>query len=93
MTCTLDGPAAASRYDAWHALLRGRAHRPVTSGWAVDLPIQDARTLVDLVLAEQECCPFLSFTISFAPAAVHLTGTAPDEGLTTLQALLPAPPA
>ena len=46
VACTLNGPAAAIRYDAWHSLLSGRSYRPVAGGWTMDLPLEHARPLV-----------------------------------------------
>jgi MerR family transcriptional regulator, copper efflux regulator len=44
-------------------------------------------TITDLVVAEQECCPFFTFHLAFVGATVQLTAFAPAPAQPLLDAL------
>lgn len=52
------------------------------------MPIARAGRLADLVVAEQQCCPFLTFRITLAGGHVVLDAHAPDGAQALLAGLL-----
>src|SRR5699024_10603515 len=80
VACSL-GPEQGGRVVRWRALLGDAPRVRLGGGVRADLPISSAAELMDLSVAEQECCPFLTFTITLLGRRVALTVTAPPEGM------------
>jgi DNA-binding transcriptional MerR regulator len=90
LACSLGGADHAERIARWHRLLASAQMTSVELGVIVSLPVGVGTELVDLVAAEQECCPFLAFRLDFLGSAVDLSITAPrEEALPFVEALLP----
>lgn len=79
IACSLDGSAYRDRVAEWGRLLAGADIRALPhGGQAARLPADRAGEVAGLVVAEQRCCPFLSFRIDFAGDHVELVVHAPD---------------
>lgn len=86
VACSLTADQYGIRMQDWRALLDGapRAALP-DGGIRVRLPIARAGQLAELVVAEQQCCPFFTFRLTLAGDHVELDAHAPDgvEALVT----------
>ena len=60
----------------------------VARGVLVRLPIAVATSLFELIVAEQQCCPFLGFEIGLTVSELRLTITADDEAYTFIDDLI-----
>ncbi|MGW2205567.1 MerR family transcriptional regulator [Streptomyces sp. NPDC001774] len=81
VACTLDGPALTERTTQWRALATEADHRERTDdGVRLSFPPREglAARIADLAAAEQNCCPFLDFTLHLTPPSLHLTVEAPE---------------
>jgi MerR family copper efflux transcriptional regulator len=88
IACSLDGDAYGDRIEEWRRLLDGAEVEQLPDGGrAARLPANRAAALAQLVVAEQQCCPFFSFRLTFAGAHIELVAHAP-EGAETLAAAL-----
>lgn len=88
IACSLDGAAHAGRMREWRELLScSEVRRLAGGGYAAQLPVELAEDATRLVVAEQRCCPFLSFQLTFAGSGIELTAHAP-EGAEALVAAL-----
>ena len=90
VACSLTGSGQAARVAEWHAVLGRGVRREVPGGHAVELPRDAADHVFALVLAEQRCCPFLSFDLRLTAATLRLTMTAPGSAAGLLAELLPS---
>ncbi len=88
VACSLSPGDQHARLAQWHALLQDAAVDRSTDGVIIDLPVSTAGQLSELITAEQVCCPFLAFTVSFQPTRLRVTVTAEDPIL--VEDLLPA---
>lgn len=79
IACSLDADAQRERVDAWRALLDEAEHVPDLHGRTVRFPVARAGTVAALAVAEQRCCPFLTFRITIGAGAVELNVVAPAE--------------
>lgn len=88
IACSLDGGQYSDRVERWRQMLGNAPRmRAAGGGVTVQLPVARAGELVDLVVAEQECCPFFDFQLTFAAAHVELTAHAPDTAEHLVDAL------
>lgn len=79
IACSLDTDGYAERIADWRRVLGDADREPFQGGGLkVRLPAVRAGRLVELVLAEQRCCPFLEFQMVFDGAHVELIARAPD---------------
>jgi MerR family copper efflux transcriptional regulator len=78
IACSLEGPEHAQRLARWREQLDGAPIEQVAGGFLVLLPTAAAIPLAELILAEQQCCPFLQFQIEFTAAELRLRITAED---------------
>jgi MerR family copper efflux transcriptional regulator len=86
--CSLDKGEYGDRTEEWGRLLDGaEVERLPDGGRAARLPADRAAALAQLVVAEQQCCGFFSFRLTFAGADIELVAHAP-EGAETLVAAL-----
>ena len=69
------------------AARRAEVEQLPDGGRAARLPADRAATLAQLIVAEQQCCPFFSFRLTFAGAHIELVAQAP-EGAEPLVAAL-----
>jgi MerR family transcriptional regulator, copper efflux regulator len=78
VACSLDGDRYGARTQRWQEVLGG-ATRRVTGGGAVTVrvPVDRLAAVAELVLAEQECCPFLTFGLEVTGPDLDLTVRAP----------------
>lgn len=77
--CSLSAQDHGERTARWQAVL---AHTPierVALGITALVSVDALTELVELVTAEQECCPFLDFQLNFQGRVVELRLTAPNE--------------
>jgi hypothetical protein len=90
IACTLDADSMPDRIAAWNATLgRVRARTPTPDGGRrleLDQSV-DAAQLAALVVAEQQCCQFLSFTITVDHRGTALEVRAPAEADSIVEAL------
>lgn len=79
VACSLDGDDHVERIALWRRFVGDaeREHRP-DGGATVRLPADLAGPLAELVVAEQRCCPFITFDLAFRGAHLELTAHAPD---------------
>ena len=88
IACSLDGGAYGDRIDEWRRLLDGaEVERLPDGGRAVRLPADRAAAVAQLIVAEQQCCPFFSFRLTFAGAHIELVAQAPGGAETLVAAL------
>lgn len=92
VACTLSAGDQRARAGQWHEVL-ARADRrdAIDGGVRVALPISLAATVADLAAAEQQCCPFLTFTLTFTGSALELTVRAPEAAAGLLAELFGLP--
>jgi MerR family copper efflux transcriptional regulator len=76
IACSLAGPEHAQRLARWREMLYGAPRDQVLGGVLVLLPTTAAVPLAELILAEQQCCPFLQFQIGFTSTGLRLAITA-----------------
>jgi len=76
---SLDACAHGERLARWRAVLADAPVDRVARGVIVTLPLAAATLVPELILAEQQCCPFLEFQLGFSAAALRLTITSEDE--------------
>ena len=70
IACRLDGEAFRDRLRALEPLRRAvEERRELEDGWAFRFEgdPERCRALLDFVVEERACCPFLSFELRFAP--------------------------
>lgn len=80
IACSLDAGQHDDRVRRWRQLLGDAPREPAAGGGlTVRLPATRAGELADLVVAEQECCPFFAFRLDFAGGHVELTVRAPGQ--------------
>lgn len=88
IACSLDAAAHRDRMGEWARLLDGaRITTRPDGGRSARLPVDRAGAATRLVVAEQECCPFLSFGLEFAGDEVVLTVGAPGPARDLVAAL------
>jgi hypothetical protein len=93
IACTLRPEVMAGRMDDWDRLLGFVTGRSVIDrGLRLDLadgaPIDE---VVRLAAAEQECCAFLSFSLTIDGRGAGLEVGGPDDALLIVHALFGAP--
>jgi MerR family transcriptional regulator, copper efflux regulator len=78
IACSLDGDGYADRITQWRDLLADAVREPLPDGGiTVRLPADRAGQVAELVVAEQQCCPFFAFGLTFRGPHVALTAHAP----------------
>ncbi|MCX6464015.1 MAG: MerR family transcriptional regulator [Pseudonocardiales bacterium] len=88
IACSLDGDGYADRVAQWRELLGDGVREPLPDGGVtVRLPADRAGRVAELVVAEQQCCPFFAFELTFSGPHVALTAHAPT-GAEPIVALL-----
>lgn len=79
VACSLDGGAYRERIGEWGRLLQGAEVQMTTDGgYVVRLPAGQAERVVQLVVAEQQCCPFFAFQLTFNGPYIDLEAHAPE---------------
>jgi DNA-binding transcriptional MerR regulator len=95
IACTLAASDLAERIAAWADVLRqGRNRSAVAGGVQITLPAEPALVarVAELVALEQQCCSFLTFTLTIsAPAGLLLTATGHEGTLGLVEDLLGQP--
>lgn len=89
IACSLPSQSMQDRLDEWQALLTRVVGRESVDG-GVRLtfgPATPPEDLIRLAAAEQDCCQFLSFTITIDGRGIALEVRAPIDGLPVLHAL------
>lgn len=87
VACSL-GDGMAHRLTEWQQALAGASIRRTPCGLLADLPTASLGRVTALAAAEQECCPFLDFTIALHGPRFTLTITAPEDAAVLLDALV-----
>jgi MerR family copper efflux transcriptional regulator len=79
LACSLTGADQVNRGTAWHDILRTASivRRPL--GVTITLPSQSAGALAELIVAEQDCCPFFEFGLAFHGSTIEVTIRVPSE--------------
>ena len=72
-SCSLGGPEYLDRIATWHNLLVEAHVAPTADGFVATLALAQAAALTDVIVAEQSCCSFLQFTVTFTSTDVCLT--------------------
>jgi DNA-binding transcriptional MerR regulator len=94
IACTLAGAAMPDRRAEWQAILAGARSRTHSSDGALRVELDDAIALAELsrlVMAEQECCAFLSFAITVDARGIALEVRAPDGAADVVATVLGVP--
>ena len=78
-SCSLGGQEYRDRVAAWHGLLTDAEVTPTADGFSANLPLTEAAALTDVIVAEQSCCSFLQFTVTFISTHVLLTVAGPAD--------------
>lgn len=78
-TCSLGSGEYRDRIAAWHDLLADVHVAPIADGFVATLPLAHASALTDLIVAEQSCCSFLKFTVTFTSTDARVTVTGPAD--------------
>lgn len=92
IVCTLDADRIPNRIDEWNALLAGDSVTAVDGGVRVELGDDvDVADLVRLVVAEHDCCRFLSFRITIDDRGPALEVVAPPDAIDLVHAAFGAP--
>lgn len=73
--CTLDAGDRHDRIDQWHRELAQSSARRVQGGIVITAHSEQAGVLARLASAEQRCCAFLDFTLTFSGHQVCLAVT------------------
>lgn len=79
VACSLEEGHYRERITQWRALLEDCRREPAISGMRATLPADRAPALTELVLAEQSCCGFLNFSLTFDGPTISLTVTGPEH--------------
>jgi MerR family transcriptional regulator, copper efflux regulator len=88
VACSLDAGAYRDRIDEWDNLLDGAEVTVLRDGGrSARIPAERAGDATRLAVAEQRCCPFLSFGLEFAGDRVVLTARAPEQARELVDAL------
>jgi DNA-binding transcriptional MerR regulator len=91
IACSLDGSGQTARRAEWRAMLAGCPVSQLDEGVEARLPAERAGELAALVVAEQQCCPFLRFRMCFeTPGTVRLEIIGPVAALDLFGELLPS---
>lgn len=90
IACTLGSSDYQRRIADWQRLVEGCSREDVHGGVRVVVPSERAGELAALVVAEQKCCPFLDFGMTFDRKTVALTIITPP-GAEELARTLVAP--
>jgi MerR family transcriptional regulator, copper efflux regulator len=88
IACTLESGDYQRRIADWQRLVNGCARETVDGGVQVVVPSERAAELAALVVAEQTCCSFLDFRMTFHRSTVALTITAPPGAEELARALV-----
>ncbi len=90
LACSLSHEDHSDRIARWHHLLKSPQLTTAAPGVIASVPVDASCELASLVVAEQECCPFLGFRLDFLGVRIDLHITAPsEEGRPFVEALLP----
>ncbi len=93
IACSLDTAGQQQRLIEWRELLAGAILREeIPGGMRFSFPVHDEMVgrVRALATAEQQCCSFLSFTISEQDGLAVMSVVAPPEGLEALLVLFGA---
>jgi hypothetical protein len=89
VACSLDAGQYDERATRWRRLLGSAPReRTATGGITVHLPADQAAAVAELVVEEQQCCPFFTFQLAFLGATVALTTDASVQAQPLVDALL-----
>ncbi len=92
IACTLQPDAVSGRLDEWRALVSRAIRRSVLPDgvrleFAPDVTVAE---VTDLAIAEQDCCRFLTFTVTFGASVVVLDIHAPADAQEIVAGLVEA---
>ena len=89
IACTLAAADQADRVEDWRRLL-GKAYgrEPADGGLAFRFPAGLAGQVAELAAAEQQCCPFLEFTLYLKPNVLRLEVRVPEDAAPLLADML-----
>jgi DNA-binding transcriptional MerR regulator len=94
IACTLPPNAMADRAAAWHSALSGARARTRTSDGRLRVEFDTSilsSELAALVAAEQACCSFFSFALTFDNRGVGLEVDAPEAARKIVEAMFGSP--
>ena len=92
LACTLEGDDMAGRLAEWQTVAGQATRRSATDdGIRLTFSSVDLRAIADLVMREQACCSFLSFTIGSTPVGATLDISGPRDARPMIVALLGVP--
>jgi MerR family transcriptional regulator, copper efflux regulator len=90
-TCSLSPNTLSERRSAWRSLIAQALHRRVEPGRVLSTfpnGPEIARSLAQLVEAENDCCPFLEFDIRESDSTIEVELRYPPEFAATLASVL-----
>lgn len=79
VACSLDGQAIGDRIRDWRDLVADAERQVIPGGLRLSMPTGRAAQVAQLAAAEQQCCPFLGFSVHFAGQRLHLEVRVPAE--------------
>jgi hypothetical protein len=88
IACSLAAADLRDRIGEWRAVVADAPWAEIPGGVVVDVPAGRQAALVELIAAEQGCCPFLTFQVTVAGDVARVSITAPDEARTLVFDLL-----
>ena len=92
IACSLDAEGYAERAGRWRNVVRAAVREPLADGGLrLRLPAAHAGEVAELVVAEHDCCPFLTFRLALEGPRLTLDVHAPDAAASLVAALFAAP--
>ena len=86
IACTLTAADQAGRIGEWRRLLgQADGREPVDGGLAFRVPAGLAGHVAELAAAEQQCCPFLEFTLHLVAGGLRLEVQVPESAAPLLE--------
>lgn len=77
VACSLNGDEQRVRVQRWRQAVADADREPIPDGVRLTLPGHRAGTVAELAAAEQQCCPFVDFRLSFDSGRACLEVRAP----------------
>lgn len=78
-SCSLGGQEYRDRLATWHEMLADTRVTPTADGFVATLALAQAAALTDAIVAEQSCCSFLQFTVTFMSTHIELSVAGPAD--------------
>ncbi|WP_188943272.1 MerR family transcriptional regulator [Nakamurella endophytica] len=84
IACSLTPTDHRDRLEHWTTTLADVPWTATPTGAVLQVPADRTAALASLIVAEQQCCPFLSFRLTFTGPTTQLEITAPEHARTAV---------